>query len=136
MIVNGGTYMTRDDLEQIYYLNRELKMWERELERLQGQSLVRSPVPNAVRGSGVADKVADRGDETADLERKIKARRELVNEVLRFIDNIPKARARIIVREYCLKNKPWDMVVKAVGGKSTEESVKHTYHRFIKKHFR
>ncbi len=93
--------MTRDDLEQIYYLNRELKMWERELERLQRQSLVQSPVPNVAHGSGVSDKVANRGNETADLENKVKARRELVNEVLRFIDSIPKARTRIIVREYC-----------------------------------
>ncbi len=128
--------MTKDDLEQIYYLNRELKMWERELERLQGQSLVRSPVPNAVRGSGVADKVADRGNEINDLERKIKARRELVNEVLKFIDSIPKARTRIIVREHCQKNRPWDLVAKAVDKKSSEESVKKIYHRFIKKHFR
>ncbi len=127
--------MTRDDLEQIYYLNRELKIWERELERLRGQSLVRSPVPNAVRVSGVADKVANRGNETADLENKIKVRRELVNEVIDFINNIPKARTRIIVREHCLKNRPWDMVVKSVGGKSTEDSVKQTYLRFMRKHF-
>ncbi len=128
--------MTRDDLEQIYYLNRELKMWERELERLRGQSLVRSLVPDVVHGSGVSDKVGNRGNEIVDLESKIKARRDLVNEVIDFINNIPKPRTRIIVREHCLKNKSWDMVVKAVGGKNTEESVKHTYHRFIKKHFR
>ncbi len=127
--------MTRDDLEQIYYLNRELKIWERELERLRGQSLVRSPVPNAVRGSGVADKVADRGNETADLERKTKSRRDLVNEVIDFINNIPDSKTRMIVRERCLKDRKWGIVAKVVGGENTKGSVRKIYDRFMEEQF-
>lgn len=37
--------MIREELEQIYYLHRELRMWEQELERLRCRSLVRSPQP-------------------------------------------------------------------------------------------
>ncbi len=127
--------MTRDDLEQIYYLNRELKMWERELERLRGQSLVRSPVPDVVHGSGVSDKVGNRGNEIVDLESKIKARRDLVNEVIDFINNIPKPRTRMIVREHCLKNRKWATVAKVVGGENTKESVRKTYDRFVEEYF-
>ena len=46
--------MTRDELEQIYYLNRELRVIERELERICGQSLIQSPQPNASHGSNRA----------------------------------------------------------------------------------
>ena len=45
--------MTREELEQIYYLHRELRMWEQELERLRCRSLVRSPLPSAGSSSAV-----------------------------------------------------------------------------------
>lgn len=50
--------MTKTDLEQIYYLNRELRLLETELERLRGSSLVQSPLPSISHGRGIADKVA------------------------------------------------------------------------------
>ena len=59
--------MKKQDLEQIYYLSRELKMWERELQTLRGKSLTGS----SLNGSGSSplgshsDKVADRAEQTS-----------------------------------------------------------------------
>ncbi len=100
--------MTRDNLEQIYYLNRELKMWERELERLRGQSLVRSPVLDVVCGSGVSDKVGDRGDKIVDLEALIKAKREEIQEArdnaVRYILSIPDSLTRMVIYHHCVSH--------------------------------
>ncbi len=129
--------MTRSDLEQIYYLNRELKMWERELERLQKQSLVRSPAPNAVRGSGVADKVADRGNKVTDLEAEIRAKKEEIQnargQAMMFIADIPNSLTRQIIHCRCVKLMSWRRVAAEVGGDNTEESVKKIYYRFFEK---
>ncbi len=129
--------MTRSDLEQIYYLNRELKIWERELERLQGQSLVRSPVPNAVRGSGVADKVGDRAERVIALEEEIAAKRAELqtvrNAALEFIFAIPDSLTRQIIYYRCVELMGWRRVAAEVGGDNSEESVKKIYYRFFEK---
>jgi len=129
--------MTRDDLEQIYYLNRELKIWEHELERLQGQSLVRSPVPNAVHSSGAVDKVGDRGNKVIDLEAKIRAKKEEIHnaqdQAAMFIADIPDSLTRQIIYYRCVELMGWRRVAAQVGGDNTEESVKKIYYRFFEK---
>lgn len=133
--------MTRTDLEQIYYLHRELRMWERELERLRGRSLVQSPhptlgpQPNASHGSGVSDKVADRAAETADLERLIAAKRDEIQELrdkaVAYIYGIPDSLTRQVVYYRCVSLFSWRRVAYEVGGNNTEESVKKHYYRFF-----
>ncbi len=125
--------MTRDDLEQIYYLNRELKMWERELERLRGQSLVRSPVPNAVHSSRVADKVADRAARVIAIEEKIAELQAKCDAALEFIKAIPDSLTRQIIYCRCVECMSWRRVAAEVGGDNTEESVKKIYYRFFEK---
>ncbi len=129
--------MTRDDLEQIYYLNRELKMWERELERLRGQSLVRSPVPDVVRGSGISDKVGDRGDKIIDLEARVKAKREEIqvarDDAVRYILGIPDSLTRMVIYYRCVSLMSWRRVAYEVGGGITKSGVRMIYTRFFEK---
>ena len=72
--------MTREELEQIYYLHRELRMWEQELERLRCRSLVRSPLPSAGSSSGTSDKVGELAERRVDLERRIELKREEIQQ--------------------------------------------------------
>lgn len=133
--------MTRTDLEQIYYLHRELRMWERELERLRGRSLVQSPQatlapqPNASHGSGVADKVAERAARTADLERLIAAKRDEIQELrdraVEYVYGIPDSLTRQVVYYRCVSLFSWRRVAYEVGGNNTEESVRKIYTRFF-----
>ena len=52
--------MTREELKQIYYINKEIKMWQRELDRLQCKSLIGSQSLDGMpKGSGTSDKVAN-----------------------------------------------------------------------------
>lgn len=127
--------MTRTDLEQIYYLHRELRMWERELERIRGRSLVQSPQPSTSHGTGTSDKVADRAEKTADLERLIAAKRDEIQELrdkaVAYIYSIPDSLTRQIVYYRCVSLFSWRRVAYEVGGDNTPDGVRMIYNRFV-----
>ena len=128
--------MTKSDLEQIYYLNRELKMWETELERVRCKSLVGSPLPGNSHGSGVSDKVADRAERIIELENRIIAKRDeiqrLRDEAVAYIESIPDSLTRQIIYYRCVSLMSWRRVAYEVGGYNTAESVRQIYSRFMR----
>lgn len=128
--------VTKSELEQIYYLNRELKMWETELERVRCKSLVGSPLPGNSHGSGVSDKVADRAERIIELENRIIAKRDeiqrLRDEAVEYIYGIPDSLTRQIVYYRCVSLMNWRRVAYEVGGNNTEESVRQVYSRFMR----
>lgn len=128
--------MTKAELEQIYYLNRELKLWETELERVRCKSLVGSPLPSNSHGSGVSDKVADRAERIIELENRIIAKRDeiqrLRDEAVEYIYSIPDSLTRQIIYYRCVSLMSWRRVAYEVGGYNTAESVRQIYSRFMR----
>ena len=128
--------MTKPELEQIYYLNRELKLWETELERLRCKSLVGSPLPGVSHGSGVSDKVADRAERIIELENRIIAKRDEIQRLrdvaVEYIYSIPDSLTRQIIYYRCVSLMSWRRVAYEVGGNNTEESVRQVYSRFMR----
>ena len=130
--------MTKEELEQIYYLNRELKMWEDELSRIRAKSLVQSPVGGGSHGSAVSDRVAQRGERVVELENRIQAKRdeiqELRNKAVEYITNgIPDSLTRMIVFYRCVSLFGWRRVAYEVGGNNTPDGVRMIYNRFMAK---
>ena len=131
--------MTKQDLEQIYYLDRELRMWERELQRLRQKSLVSSPMTGsgAVPTGGRSDKVAERGERITTIEDIIKAKKEEIqaarDAAVAFVLTIPDSLTRQVVYYRCVSLMGWRRVAFEVGGKNTEDSVKKLYQRFVAK---
>lgn len=127
--------MTKSELEQIYYLNRELKMWETELERVRCKSLVGSPLPGNSHGSGVSDKVADRAERIIELENRIIAKRDeiqrLRDEAVEYIYSIPDSLTRQIIYYRCVSLMNWRKVAYEVGGNNTPDGVRMIYNRFM-----
>ena len=127
--------MTKAELEQIYYLNRELKMWETELERVRCKSLVGSPLPGNSHGSGVSDKVADRAERIIELENRIIAKRDeiqrLRDEAVEYIYSIPDSLTRQIIYYRCVSLMSWRRVAYEVGGNNTPDGVRMIYNRFM-----
>ena len=128
--------VTKSELEQIYYLNREPKTWEIVLERVRCKSLVGSPLPGNSHGSGVSDKVADRAERIIELENRIIAKRDeiqrLRDEAVAYIESIPDSLTRQIVYYRCVSLMNWRRVAYEVGGNNTEESVRQVYSRFMR----
>ena len=129
--------MTKSDLEQIYYLNRELKMCETELERVRCKSLVGSPLPSNSHGSGVSDKVADRAERIIELENRIIAKRDeiqrLRDEAVEYIYSIPDSLTRQIIYYRCVSLMSWRRVAYEVGGNNSPDGVRMIYSRFMDK---
>lgn len=127
--------MTKQNLEQIYYLSKEMKMWERELERLKARSLVQSPVPRTSTSGGISDKVADRAESILELESRISAKREeiqqLRDEAVEYIKDIPDSLTRMIIYYRCVSLMSWRRVAYEVGGNNTKDSVRMAYNRFV-----
>ena len=127
--------MTKTELEQIYWLNRELRMWESELEKLRGRSLVASPLPGTSHGTGISDKVAQRAEREVELENIIQAKRDeiqdLRNKAVAYITTIPDSLTRMIVYYRCVSLFGWRRVAYEIGGDNTPDGVRMIYNRFI-----
>lgn len=129
--------MTRQQLEQIYCTAKELRMWERELERVKARSIVNSPQPRIGLASGIADPTAQNTERVITLENKIAEFREKLqserDEAVRFIMTIPNSITRMVVYYRCVSLMSWKRVAYEVGGGNTEESVRKIYTRFCDK---
>lgn len=131
--------MKKQDLEQIYYLSRELKMWERELQALRRESLTASPLNSSgtLPLGGHSDKIADRAERIISLEERVNAKKAEIqaarDAAVAFVMTIPDSLTRQVVYYRCVSLMGWRRVAYEVGGKNTEESVKKHYQRFVAK---
>jgi len=129
--------LTKDDLKQIYYLNKEVKMWQKELERLQcrslakGQEITGMPFGNG----GNTDKVGNMAVDMADIEAIIRGKLAEIQvqrkKIIEYIDGIEDSLLRQIVFLRNVSCMSWNQVAKELG--STENCVKQIYSRHFRK---
>ena len=130
--------MTRKDLEKIYWLKRELKMWEDRLHELEADMAPDTPphdgmphsVTNAVK-SPTEDKAIAIADHYSIIAGKAAELRMAIKEVETFIVNIEDPIVRQIIEYRCVKLKAWDDIADCMGRPNTAENVRQTYHRFV-----
>lgn len=128
--------MTKEELKQIYYLNKEIKMWQRELDRLQCKSLVKGQeITGMPHVPGISDKVGDIATEIKYIEDIIKgllARIQIERRrIMEYIDNIDDSLLRQIIFLRNVSCMSWNQIAKEIGN-NTEDSVRKMYDRFIK----
>ena len=129
--------MTKEELKQIYYINKEIIMWQKELDRLQCKSLVNGQeITDMPFGNGTSDKVADLVVEIVDTKAVIKGKlAEIQIQRKKIIDYIEEIDDSLLRQVMFLRNvscMSWNQVARELG--STEGCVKVMYGRhFIKK---
>jgi archaellum component FlaC len=138
----GEKKMTRKDLEKIYYLKRELKMWEKRYEELCADMSQDTPsadgMPHSVTNkisSPTEDKAILLADHVALIAKHMAKIREAIREVESFISGIEDPLIRQIVELRCVKCMSWEEVADLIGRSSTAENTRLIYHRFIKSKF-
>jgi hypothetical protein len=130
--------LTKEDLKQIYSLNREIKMWQMELEKYRSKSLIKGQeITGMPFGSGLSDKTGRLAAEIADTEAVIQgllARIQIERrKIVEYISGVDDSAMRQIIYLFCVSNLNWNQVAVSIGDGYTAEAVKQSYYRHVKK---
>ena len=128
--------MTKEELKQIYYLNKEVKMWQKELERLQCMSLIKGQqITGMPHVPGVSDKVGDLATTIADIEAIIRGKLAEIQiqrrKIIEYINSIDDSLLRQIMFLRNVSCMTWGQVARELN--STENCVKQIYSRHFRK---
>lgn len=123
--------MTQKELIQIYEINKEIRMWEEELESireeiLKSQKLSGMPFANT---NETGDPTGQYAIKIAEIEKTITQKRlELLNAraaVIQFINTIDDSLTRMILKYRCLDCKKWENIAEILGYERTTVSKKY-----------
>ena len=128
--------MDKKELNQIYYLEKEIDMWRKALSRIQSRSLLPSQeITGTPFGSGISDKVGNLATSEVDIKNKIEELQKRVYEeqyrLLKYIDTIEDSLMRQIMYHRHVLCMKWNEVAMVVGGGNTEDSVRKAHDRFL-----
>ena len=128
--------MDKEELNQIYYLSKEIEMWRKALNRLQLMSLVPSQeVTGMPFGSGTSDKVGNLAVSEVDIQNKIE---ELQNKAIEqqgkligYIQTIDDSLMRQIMYHRHVLCMKWNEVAMVIGGGNTPDGIRMMHNRFL-----
>lgn len=127
--------LTKDELKQIYYINKEIQMWQRELEKIRSQGLVKSPTISDMPKGGQKFDISDYVSAIADYEAVIRGLLAKVQiqrkKIIEYIEGVDDSLMKQIIFYRCVSCMTWQEVADAVGGNNTENSVRMMYNRFF-----
>lgn len=126
--------MTRKELSQIYYINKEIEMWERELENV--TSLQSPKLDGLPRGSETGDSTASKALQAAQISEtinglltKLQMKRK---EIYDYIATVDDSLVRQIIMYRCVSLCTWEEVAIYVGGGNSADSVRKLFVRFVR----
>lgn len=132
--------MTRKELSQVYYLKKELNMWEQELNNLiassqiKAQSLDGMPFQNT---GDVSDVVANIAIKIIEQTEVVDAARYNVErkiaEIDKYIASLDDSFLKQIINYRCCKCMSWDNVARMIGSGTSAESCRKYFDRKIPK---
>lgn len=129
--------MTKKELEQVYFLRKELIMWQERLNELQADIALSPKVldgmpyskTNAV-GSPTEQKAIKLAEVRKIVEGKMSEIQLAITDIEKYIASIDDSFIRQIIVYRCCRLMAWDDVAIALGNGYTADSVRQTYHRF------
>lgn len=127
-------------LSQIYWLNKEKKMWQRELDRINNQSLAKGQdytKERTLTGSSIGGKQEHVAGDKDELKRLIDEQQKKIDaeekRMMEYILTIEDSLLRQIVHYRCVCLLPWNVVAMEIGGGNTADSVRMQFKRFMEK---
>lgn len=132
--------MTRKELERIFYLKRELRMWERRYNELiadMSQDSVSADGMPYSQTNKITRPTESKAIQIADHAELIRGKaaeiRVAIREVEAFIVGIEDPFVRQIVELRCIELKSWNDIADQCEDGTTAEAVRQTYNRYLKK---
>ena len=129
--------MTEKQLNQIYYLSKEKKMWEnklKEITEIKAVSYENSGAGHCSEISSPVVKLAEQREKIRDIiSAKLAEISYVEREILEYINTIDDSLIRQIMIHRHIELKSWVQVANAIGGNNTAESVRKMHDRFLQK---
>lgn len=130
--------MTKKELSQLYYLNREIEELKRRIEELEcAATSTTTSITGMPTVSGVSDKVGKYAAEIADLKSildlNLKKCFYELNRLNRYIQSIEDSEMRMILSLRYVNGLCWDQVAASISMYATADSVRKAHDRFLKK---
>ena len=128
--------MTKKELSQLYYLNREIEEQQRRLAELETVATsCTATITGLPRTSGMADKIAKYAIEIADLKALLdlnlkKCFYEL-NRLNRYIQSVDDSQMRMILSLRYINGYNWRQIAFSIGGGNTEKGIQMMVKRFL-----
>ena len=127
--------MTKKELSQLYWLNREI---ERDKERLAELESAAQPgaqkITGMPSGATVSDKIGSYAAEIADLKGIIDANISRcfyeLNRLNRYIASVEDSQMRLILSLRYVSGLNWIQIAAAIGG-NTPDSIRMMHNRFL-----
>lgn len=124
--------MTREELESIYCLKKELRMWQERLADLQadialnGKVLDGMPFPNT---NAITNPTEQKAIKLMEVDKVIKGKiseiRMTIADIEQFILNIDDSEMRQIIEYRCVQCKKWEDIGDILGYDRTTVSKKY-----------
>ena len=129
--------MTKEELSQLYNLNREIEQEKKRLRELKEASTSITPkITGLPHLSGISDKTAIAA-EIADCETVIEAKIQLsvveYNRLNRYIAGVDDSLIRQILSFRHINGLSWPAVARCIGRGNTADSVRKLHDRYLKK---
>lgn len=130
--------MTRGELESIYCLKKELRMWQDRLAELQADIALNSkvmdgmPYPNT---NAVNNPTEQKAIKLMEVDKVIKGKiseiQITIADIEQYILSIDDSIMRQIIEYRCVKCMRWSDIAAKLGSMYSEENVRQMYHRFV-----
>lgn len=135
--LEGVERLTKKELSQLYYLNREIAQEKRKLAELEAAATdTGAKITGLPHIGGISDKTAIAAaiaDSRNIIEALTKAAIAEYNRLVRYIASVDDSLMRQILTLRHIDGLSWVAVAMRVGGGNTEASVKMAYSRYLKR---
>lgn len=125
--------MTKQEIGQIYYLNREIELWKRILEEMREGGPESPKLDGLPRSRKKSDRTGNAAARQADVERIIEDMLEEIQikrqEIYEYISSLEDSLMRQIIMYRCMSLCTWNEVAMYVGGGNTADSVRMLFNR-------
>lgn len=130
--------MTKKELSQLYYLNREIAQLQIKLEELESLATsCTSHITGMPMVQGISDKIAKYAVEISDLkgilDLSLKRCFYELNKLNRYIQSIEDAQMRMILSLRYVNGLSWEQVAASISSCISGESIRKAHDRFLMK---
>ena len=130
--------VTKRDLSQLFWLNREIEELQRRLDELETLATsCTSRITGMPKSPGVVDRLSKYTVEIADLrallDLNLKKCFYELNRLNRYIENVEDGQIRLILSHRYVNGLGWRQIADSIGNGYTADSVRMAHDRFLVK---